>query len=179
MEALIRINNKMKIKLHIMTKLNFLLYFIFLTSFAIGQNQTQNNIYFQLGGNGLFLSMNYERPIIEKANIYGHVGVGMYGIQPTYLTIPFGFNYLLKLKRANNFIEFGIGATYTKAIVKLFAIVETEENTPTKVHYFNFIPSISYRWHTKGDFMYKIGATPIFNQYDAFPFFGFSIGKLF
>ncbi len=153
--------------------------FAFLTTIAFGQNPRKNNIYFELGGNGLFLSMNYERPIIEKANIYGHLGVGMYGIKPTYLTIPFGINYLLKMKGPDNFFEFGIGATYTKAIVKLYAIVETEENTPTKVCYLNFVPSISYRWHTEKNFMYKISITPIFNQFDGLPFAGFSIGKLF
>lgn len=162
-----------------MVRLHLLIFFVLLTVIVFGQNPRPNNIYFELGGNGLFLSMNYERPIIKEANIYGHLGLGMYGIQPTYLTVPFGINYLLKLKGPDNFIEFGIGATYTKAIVKLFAIVETEENTPTKVCYLNFVPSISYRWYTKKKFMYKIGVTPIFNQFDGLPFFGFSIGKLF
>lgn len=162
-----------------MLRLNLAIILVFLTAIVFGQKPIRNNIYLELGGNGIFLSLNYERKIIENANIYAHLGVGMYAIQPTYVTIPFGINYLLKVKGPNNFVEFGLGATYTKAIISLLGVVEKNDSEPKGIKDLNFIPSISYRWHTKKNFMYKIGITPIFNRYDSFPFFGFSVGKLF
>ena len=160
-------------------KLKLLFGLFFLTTATFAQDSKPNNIYFELGGNGLFLSMNYERQIIKNENFYGHVGIGMYGIRPTYYTFPFGVNYLLNLKNHRNFIDFGLGANITKADVRLYLTAGNKSNTTFNGPYFNFIPSISYRHHTKKNLMLKFSIAPIFNQYGSIPFFGFSIGKMF
>ena len=162
-----------------MIRLKFFIALLFFSTIAFGQKAKSNNIYFELGGNGLFLSLNFEKELIKKTNLYGHLGFGIYGIQPTYLTLPFGINYLLKSKNKYNSIEFGLGATYTKADVKLYSIVDNKSNIPVKIQYFNIIPSISYRHNTDKNFMYKLSLTPVFNQYDGLPFLGFSIVKIF
>lgn len=162
-----------------MIKLKLVIFIFLFTAVAFGQNQNRNLVYFELGGNGLFLSLNAEKELLKNSNVYGHLGLGIYGIKPTYLTIPFGASYLLKLKNKNNAFEFGLGATYTKANVKLYTTVDHRPGVPQKVQYFNFIPGVSYRHHTQKNLMYKFSFTPVFNQYGGLPFLGFSIGKLF
>ena len=166
------------------TKMVRLLTTFILTScvlFSFGQNAIKKNnlAYFELGGNGLFLSLNYERQVIKNTNLNFHIGSGIYGIKPTYLTIPFGLNYLLHLKDNRSFIDFGFGLTYTKANVKLYAIVDNKFNEPIDQTDFNVIPSISYRHYSSKDWMFKVSLTPVFNQYDGLPFVGVSVGKLF
>lgn len=147
---------------------------------AYSQNSfKQNTIYFQLGGNGLFTSINYERQVFKKPGIGFHIGAGIYGIEPSYLTVPFGVNYLLKLKKSNSYIDFGFGATYSKADVKLYIIVDRRTSNYVNTNYWNYIPSIGYKRVTKKDLMYRFSLTPVINHNDGIPFFGFSIGKRF
>ena len=162
-----------------MIKLIFTTIVLITTAVSFGQNSKFNHAYFELGGNGLFLSLNYERQLIPKANIYTHIGFGIYGIKNANFTVPFGIKYLLKLKAHRNFIEFGVGLTYTKADVKVFAIVDNKSGIPIKVQVFNFIPSVCYRQILNKNFIFRAGLTPIFNQYDGIPFIGLSIGKQF
>ena len=68
-------------------------------SFAQAGSNKMNTVYVELGGNGLFLSANYERQIFKITPLNIHVGVGIYGITPSYVTLPFGINYLLKLRK--------------------------------------------------------------------------------
>jgi hypothetical protein len=138
-----------------------------------------NTIYFQLGGNGLFASVNYERQIIKNPRISFHAGIGNYGTRTTYLTIPIGVNYLLKLKKSNCGFDFGLGLTYTKADVVLYAIVERRGTQRPTDNFFNFVPRISYRAQTKKNIMYRIELAPVIGQYGLIPFIGFSIGKSF
>ena len=161
-----------------------ILIFVFLTltitSYLFGQNNTNkfNTVYFELGGNGLFLSANYERQILKKTRLHMHFGTGIYGVDPSVLTIPFGVNYLLKLKKINSYIDFGFGVTYTKEDVKLYTIVDRPNNIVNS-DFINIIPSIGIRHRTDKNFMYRFSLTPVFNQYSGLPFFGFSIGKSF
>lgn len=138
----------------------------------------KNTIYYQFGGNGLFNSVNYERQIFKKPGLGVHAGLGNYGVKPTYLTVPFGVNYLLKLKNSNAFIDLGFGATYSKADVKLYVNVKQNPNY-VNTNYWNLIPSVGYRKLTGKNLMYRFSFTPVINQYDFLPFLGFSIGKSF
>ncbi len=151
-----------------------------MTSYSFGQTNTNkfNALYFELGGNGLFLSANYERQILKKTRLNLHFGAGIYGVKPSVLTIPFGINYLLKLKKSNTFIDFGFGATYTKADVKLYISVKRDSGYVNST-FFNIIPSVGIRHQTDKNFIYRFSLTPVFNQYDGLPFLGFSIGKVF
>lgn len=145
-----------------------------------GQSKSKlNTVYFELGGNGLFTSINYERQLLKKTRINFHIGTGIYGVQPAYLTIPFGINYLFKLNNTNSYIDLGFGATYSKADVALYAIVEHKNPNYKNTNYWNYIPSVGYRKLTKKNLMYRFSLTPVINHNDFLPFLGFSIGKSF
>jgi hypothetical protein len=147
---------------------------------AEGQTKTKlNTVYFELGGNGLFTSINYERQLLKNTRINFHIGIGIYGITPTYLTIPLGINYLFKLNNSNSFIDLGFCATYSKADVALYAIVEHRNPNYKNTNYWNYIPSVAYRKLTKRNLMYRFSLTPVINHNDFLPFLGFSIGKSF
>ncbi len=148
-------------------------------SFAQAGSNKMNTVYVELGGNGLFLSANYERQIFKITPLNIHVGVGIYGITPSYVTLPFGINYLLKLRKTNSFIDIGFGATYTKADVQLYSMVEHRDNNYINSNFIIIIPSIGIRHQTNKNYMYRFSFTPVFNQYDGLPYVGFSIGKSF
>ena len=148
-------------------------------SFAQVYSKKMNTVYVELGGNGLFLSANYERQIFKMTPLNIHVGVGIYGITPSYVTVPFGINYLLKLRKTNSFIDIGFGATYTKADVQLYSMVEHRDNNYINANFINIIPSIGIRHQTNKNYIYRFSFTPVFNQYDGLPYVGFSIGKSF
>ena len=150
------------------------------TTNVSGQSKNKpNTVYFELGGNGLFTSLNYERQLLKSTKLNFHIGAGMYGVTPTYLTIPFGINYLLQLNDANSFIDLGFGATYSKADVALYAIVEHRDPDYKNTNYWNYIPGVGYRKLTKRDIMYRFSFTPVINHNDFLPFLGISIGKSF
>lgn len=139
----------------------------------------KNSIYVELGGNALFTSINYERQLLKMPRLGFHVGAGIYGVSPSYLTLPFGLNYLIELKKARSFIDIGFGATYTKTDVELYAIVEHRNPDYKNTDYWNYIPSLGYRRLTKKNVLYRFSITPVINHNGTFPFLGFSIGKSF
>ena len=156
----------------------FLLASILLISISSIAQKTNNAVYLQIGGNGMLGSFNYERSLMKKIPLRAHVGIGIYGSREQNMTIPIGVNYLLKLGQKGNFIDVGLGCTYTKADVQLYIIVDRRGNYIND-HFFNFVPSISYRKQTPHKFLFKAGITPIINQYGVIPFVGFTFGKLF
>ena len=73
-----------------------------------GQTKNKlNTVYFELGGNALFASINYEKQLFKSTRLNFHIGTGIYGLKPTYLTIPFGINYLFRLNKSNSYIDLG------------------------------------------------------------------------
>src|SRR5262249_45118305 len=143
---------------------------------AIGQSSIKSNtIYLELGGNALFTSINYERKLVKNTNLNLHVGTGVYG---TYLSIPLGVNYLVPLKdpTAFSFIDFGLGATYSKADVKLYAIIDRKNPDYVQTNFWNYIPSIGYRKVTKRNLMYRLSLAPVINHNGMLPFAGVAIG---
>ncbi|HEY4112337.1 hypothetical protein [Puia sp.] len=68
-------------------------------------------IFAELGGEGMMLSVNYDRRFTKSNDGFGfRVGIGSnLGSQPTIVTIPMGINWLAG--HGGNFIEFGAGFT--------------------------------------------------------------------
>ena len=144
-----------------------------------GQSKAKlNTVYFELGGNGLFTSINYERQLLKNTRLNFHIGTGIYGVEPTYLTIPFGIKYLFKLNNSNSYIDLGFGATYSKADVILYASIKRNPGY-IQTNFWNYIPNVAYRKLTKKNLMYRFSLTPVINHNDFLPFLGFSIGKSF
>lgn len=163
-----------------MLRLILIFYCLLIICHAYGQSEMKHNtIYFQIGGNGLFTSINYERQILKNPRISVHAGIGNYGTKNPYLTIPIGVNYLLNLNKSNKGFEFGLGLTYTRADAVLYIIVDRKQPQKPNANFYNFVPSISYRAQTQRSMMYRIELTPIIGQYGLIPFIGFSIGKSF
>lgn len=146
-----------------------LLLFFLLSSVPKISAQTKtkpNTIYLELGGNGLFTSINYERQILKNIPLHFHAGAGIYGLKTSYLTIPIGINYLLKLNDFNAYLDLGFGATYSKADVDLYAMVEHSRTNYKNTNYWNYIPSLGYRKLTKRNLVYRFSFTPVINHND-------------
>ena len=147
---------------------------------AEGQSKSKPNIlYVELGGNGLLTSINYERQLLKTRRLNFHIGTGIYGNETTYLTIPFGINYLIDLDDSESYVDIGLGATYSKADVTLYTSVKRSNLNYTNTHYWAFIPNVGYRKYTKRNMMYRFSLTPVINQYGFLPYVGISVGKRF
>lgn len=162
-----------------MKLLHFLFLFLFCNAIAVCQSaQKKNAMFIELGGNGLFTSINFDHQFSKKLGWGMRAGIGFYSLNPFELTIPVGINYLFEIKENVSFMEIGVGITYTKADVELYVLVENKDPNYKNTKFFNYIPSISYRRHVKNSFLWKLGLTPVINKNGFIPFFGFSIGKL-
>lgn len=74
----------------------------------------KNNVFLELGGNGLSYSLNYERNIWDsyKNNFSMRIGFALYKDPKTEFTLPILFNYNRSLsKNKIHHMELGIGTT--------------------------------------------------------------------
>ena len=151
--------------------------FFYCSSFLFGQSiSKRQSVYFELGGNGLFTSVNYDFQLTKKPGLGIRAGIGFYSLDPFVLTIPVGVNYLFELQQNKSYMELGLGATWTKENVSLY--LEPDLNKK-RTNFGNYFPTIGYRKHTKKSFMWRMSLTPLINQNGFQPFFGGSFGKLF
>jgi hypothetical protein len=135
----------------------------------------RNDIYLQAGGNGLLVSMNYERQLTEEPGFGLRLGLGFHPGEGYNLIVPVGVNYLFEIKNDKSFVEAGLGVTWTRTPVILLANSKGIEGNS----FISFVPSVGYRQHTNRNMMWRINLTPIINKYSAFPWFGLSLGKRF
>jgi hypothetical protein len=153
-------------------------FFILMATSGFSQSTfKRNDLYFELIGNGIGASLNYERQLGDKPGAGVRVGLGYFsGDEKFRFSFPFGIHYLFQLKKDKSFIDAGLGATYSAtAGMKLF-----EQGLPDyEEHIWSFVPSVGYRHHTKANFLWRISLTPIMNKYRLLPFPGLSIGKRF
>lgn len=147
--------------------------FVFLHGQELKKRQS---VYLELGGNGLFTSVNYDYQLTKKPGLGIRAGIGFYKLAPFELTIPIGLNYLFEIEENKSYMEVGFGATWTKANVSLY--LEPDPNKK-RTNFGNYFPTLGYRKHTKKSCMWRLSLTPIINQNGFAPFFGGSIGKLF
>ncbi|MBP6432196.1 MAG: hypothetical protein KA319_10540 [Ferruginibacter sp.] len=156
---------------------------ILCSPFLFAQQKTKPNaIYFQALGNGLLASINYERLLFNKPTIVAHAGVGIHGNDPkATASIPLGLKYLIKLKKGNEFLQIGMGATYSKNYVLLYTTLPKYENgiIPENKHW-NYFPNIGFRSVSKKGFLFGIDAMLLFNNiHSGLPYIGLSFGKQF
>ncbi len=145
----------------------------------------KNAIYFELLGNGILGSINYERMFRQKGTwrIAGRIGLGGYPAilnrpSPWHVIVP---TELLFLKgRKNRFLELGVGLTTG-------LVWYTENINSTEYHeQFVAVPMlrIGYRYQSKNGFVFRAGLLGIFGfnpnrKIAAAPWLGFSFGKSF
>ena len=131
----------------------------------------RNTAYFEMAGNGLVLSLNYERQITNKPGLGFHAGVALADDKPAF---PLGVKYLFDLGRERSFLEVGAGVTLAEQ-----DMWEPNYNQPAKTDPYKagFIPSVGYRYNAPKGFMWRINYTPVFNKYRTeLLFFGVSLG---
>jgi len=134
------------------------------------------NVFVELGGQGLLFTVNYDTRFSNKRNgIGGRVGIGYLAASGDHLTtIPVGINYLLG--KGKNFFEVGLGATYIGAGGNDSSLL-FDENTSNVVGTMSF----SYRLQPiESGFSFRAGFTPVFNGDFFVPYYaGISLGYTF
>lgn len=138
----------------------------------------KNEIFAELGGNGLLGSINYYRQFGDKPGFGARIGAGVYGNEAN-LTIPVEVNYLIRVLGNHSFLDLGLGATFTKANVHLYALAERSEGYVEKKPFAFFIPSIGLRAYTTKNYVWHVNITPIQTEYSMLPYFGLGFGKRF
>lgn len=152
---------------------------IFSFSLFAQTNFKKNDLYFEFLGNGIWSSISYERQLGSKPGFGIRAGVGYFsGDEKFRATIPVGILYLFKLKSEQSFIDLGIGCTWSNAAGMKPDPIGGERDYSE--HLVSVIPSVGFRHHTKGNFMWRASLTPVINQYRFVPYnFGISVGKRF
>ncbi len=166
-----------------MKKTLLLILLICLVSNTFAQQEyKKNGAYIQFLGNGLLLSINYERQLFKKPLLAINAGLGIYGSSPTNVTIPIGLKYLLRTKNENNFVQFGIGTTYTNddEVVLYTSLPKYNQGQLPKPTNWNFLYSIGYRSVSKNNWLFTTDAMLFFNNiHNGLPYIGISVGKVF
>lgn len=128
-------------------------------------------LYGEILGNGLVLSVNYERQLQETPGLGLFIGIGLGGIKPA---IPFGAKYLINLGNKKSFLETGVGITLAERDLWDNDDHITDDQNSYRA---GFIPSVGYRHHTSYGFMWRVNYTPVFSSYRNFLWLcGVSVG---
>jgi len=128
----------------------------------------RNAVYSEILGNGLVISVNYERQLGDKPGLGLHFGIGLRSSKPIF---PFGAKYLFGKQKS--LFEIGAGVTVAEREVWETNYNQFKENPYSP----GFIPSVGYRYNAPKGFMWRINYTPVFNKYRTeLLFFGVSIG---
>ncbi|MFC5282421.1 hypothetical protein [Pedobacter alpinus] len=139
------------------------------TKVAVEAKRAQN-IFVELGGQGLVFTANYDTRFSNKRNgIGGRIGIGAIGGDgANVMTIPVSLNYLLG--EGKNFFEIGLGATYANASI-------FDSNGSAVFGTMSFM----YRLQpVKSGFSFRGGFTPFFNSDVFIPYYvGISLGYTF
>jgi len=146
-----------------------------------------NALYVELGGNGAWYSVNYERYLRDDASV--RLGAMYMSVEATagessasasWLAIPVMFNYM-GLAAGNHALELGAGVDF----MHFSAGASTFDATATAS---GFVPvgtaTIGYRYaRPQGGFLFKAGYTPLFfvttDEKQVFHWGGMSFGYRF
>ncbi len=134
------------------------------------------DVFGEIGGNGLLISVNYDTRLAPKQNGIGaRAGIG-YIADPfgdaDGITIPLGINYLIGNK--SSYLELGAGVTvYSLKGTSLFDVYVSESGVI-------YVPSIGYRYQPihKG-FTGRIFISPIITNGGSAFWLGLSAGYKF
>ena len=136
---------------------------LFLFAFNVYAQESynyKNAVIFELGGNGLVYSVNYERFLTK--NINTRVGLSFWRIienqtdkSMTVMSYPLSFNYLINMSGQKHFIEAGIGA------MNLVTTGDLVEYKGVTNYYLNPFLNLGYRFRsTKNRLLYRVGLSP-------------------
>ena len=151
----------------------------------VGEKRAQN-IFIELGAQGLLFSANYDTRFGDKRNgIGGRIGIGatssddFNSTNSTSISIPISLNYLLG--SGKNFFEIGLGATYLKTTSSsIFSDSNGFQNGNER--YTTVIGTMAFMYRLQpieSGFSFRGGFTPIFYSEGFRPFAGLSLGYTF
>ena len=133
------------------------------------------NIFIELGGQGLTFTANYDSRFSNKRDgIGGRAGIGYLSVDGDKVTtIPLSLNYLLG--KSGKYFELGLGATYISTSGDAEVLFNKNES--------NVIGTMSffYRVQTEDSgFAFRIGLSPVFSRDFFLPYYGgLSLGYTF
>ena len=161
-------NNKMNKHLFI---------FILVLPFSLRAQMKPNNLYFELGGNGIYYSVNYERNILSASKLQLNTRIGLTTIGIENIGLPFEANVLFGKEEQRSFLEIGIGGT------PMYSYTRKAERNGTwgkRKSEFDLIAlgRFGYRYVSEKGFLLRFAFTPVFER-KYFPWAGISIGKNF
>jgi hypothetical protein len=146
--------------------------------------QKNKSVFFELAGNGGFVSVNFDSRFNNSEKGLGYrAGFGFippsnsFGVSdPAVWTVPVGFNYLLGKTR--HYLETGVGATfyfYNGTGSDFWGNTEIKKGTGIV-----FIPSAGYRYSPYGKaFQGRLFVSPIIDADGASFYWGLSVGFKF
>lgn len=115
-------------------------------------------LYFQVGGSGPLLSVNYDRRFANKLNGLGFAaGLGFFGVEGvSVFSIPVSLNYLIG--HNTHFLELAAGATYVTATTADFFGSGRQSGSGILYHI-----NGGYRYQpSNGGFFFRGGVSPLF-----------------
>jgi len=125
------------------------------------------NIFVELGGQGLTFTANYDSRFSNKRDgLGGRAGIGYLAIDDEKLmTVPLSLNYLLG--KGNKFFEIGLGATFLSTSGNSGGIFDEDDG--------NVIGTMSFFYRVQpqdGGFSFRAGLSPVFNKNYFIPYYG-------
>lgn len=132
------------------------------------------NIYVELGAQGLLFSANYDTRFGKTRNgIGGRIGFGAIGGDgATVVTVPVSLNYLLG--EGKNFFEIGLGATYASLASDDDSFLGSGDTVIGTMAFMYRLQPVN------SGFSFRGGFTPIFTSDGFIPYFaGISLGYTF
>jgi hypothetical protein len=137
----------------------------------------RNSIYGELGGNGGFISLSYERMLFSKLPaLSARAGLGFLALQETlYLTAPVGLFYGFNLRNPKRVIEIGIFYTYGWVDSRF---LKKDQGSSFMV----LQPNLAYKHSFGNNLFWRLSLMPVFDlRGDGYvtSWAGFGIGKKF
>jgi hypothetical protein len=134
-----------------------ILFMLILVAKTFGQSKFQHAVFFELGGNGYWYSVNYER----QTNRGLMIRAGVCYI-PTHYVVPVMVGKLFSWRAHHLDVSGGLDYAYNH---------QRMNNIPTKVSYLALTSFLGYRyqrWDQK--FFFRVGFTPIWEFYNSDPY---------
>lgn len=144
-------------------------------------SQRAQNIFIELGGQGLTLTANYDTRFTNKRDgLGGRIGVGHIASDGSSLTtVPLSLNYLLGKER--RYFEIGLGATYISSTLDGSFFDFDDNNDDEQGSELIGTMSFAYRLQPMDSgFSFRAGITPVFGKSFFIPYYGgISLGYTF
>ncbi|WP_316747450.1 hypothetical protein [Pedobacter gandavensis] len=133
------------------------------------------NIFIELGGQGLTFTANYDSRFFKKRDgLGGRAGIGYFSVDGDKVTtVPLSLNYLLG--KNGKYFELGLGATFISTGGDAEVLFNKNES--------NVIGTMSFFYRVQPEdsgFAFRIGLSPVFSRDFFLPYYGgLSLGYTF